>query len=361
MSKSGIIKAVIARVLLAVGVFAVAAGAAYGVARFVQYSPVELAPAGVDFGDVKQNQMLDATFTVFNNGGEDLALERFHVSCGCMSLARLEGSSRTPVGEEPIIVVPGGQASFRTGMAASSTRGPTSGTVEIETNSPEVPRLEFLMEAVIVGQLTALPPRVNVGRLVEGETKRVSVVVMNGNAGKDFVLDRVTSDSKSVEIASVNAESSDSKVCTIHATIRGLKPGPLTGKVSVFGKSQPEALLVIPVYAQFIPRWSARPSALVFPKRTAAVVADQYSADVQLFSESVPAEFKVESLPEWLSADYTDATEENGFRVRLVVTNQNRGQSNKCTLSLVKVGADDSGSRAELPVFLTAPKAAGAK
>jgi hypothetical protein len=329
---------------------------AFGVSRMGSPSgTIELSPPEVDFGEVKQNQMLEASFTVTNKSGRDLVLDRIETSCGCMTLSRAVGDTSEPL-EERIIVPPRSSVRLQTGMTASTTKGRTTGSVTMRTNALEFPELEFQMTALVLGGLSAIPTAVHVGRIVEGEEKSAVIRVVDGNQKRPFVLGRVESSSPAIEVtASPPTEVEQTEiglpVCALNVTLRGRESGLLSAEIRIFGQDQVRPELVIPVNAEVLPQWSTVPGAVVFPRPGST---DRYSVDVQVLKAAAePVEFAFDSLPEWLSAEYSTA--DNGeFRARLSVPKGRRAESHNMKLSLVQSEASESGRSLVLPVFVTA-------
>lgn len=103
---------------------------------FSVLSPEELAKAPVavfsskshDFGDMKQGEKKDHTFTLTNNGKTDLHIRRVRSSCGCTAVAPAKK-----------VIAPGESAPVKVTFDSRGKRGRQSKSITVITNDPKTP------------------------------------------------------------------------------------------------------------------------------------------------------------------------------------------------------------------------------
>lgn len=103
---------------------------------FSDLSPEQLAQAPVaafapktyDFGEMKQGEKKDHTFTLTNNGKTDLHIRRVRSSCGC-----------TAVAPSKKVIAPGETAPIKVTFDSRGKRGRQSKSITVITNDPKTP------------------------------------------------------------------------------------------------------------------------------------------------------------------------------------------------------------------------------
>ena len=103
---------------------------------FSKLSPEELANAPVinftekahDFGEMKQGDKKDYTFTLINNGKSDLIIRRVRTSCGCTAVAPAKKT-----------IAAGESAPVKVTFNSRGKRGRQSKSITVITNDPKTP------------------------------------------------------------------------------------------------------------------------------------------------------------------------------------------------------------------------------
>jgi hypothetical protein len=103
---------------------------------FSSLSPAQLANAPIavfpestfDFGDIKQGQKVEHTFSLKNDGKSELIIRNIRASCGC-----------TAVAPSQKVIAPGTAAPIQVTFDSRGKRGRQTNSVTIITNDPKVP------------------------------------------------------------------------------------------------------------------------------------------------------------------------------------------------------------------------------
>ncbi|WP_321342820.1 DUF1573 domain-containing protein [uncultured Draconibacterium sp.] len=114
---------------------------------FSHLSPEELANApvanfnekSVDFGEMKQGDKKDHTFTLTNNGKTDLIIRRVRSSCGC-----------TAVAPSKKVIAAGETAPIKVTFDSRGKRGRQSKSITVITNDPKTPTSTLRISSQVV-------------------------------------------------------------------------------------------------------------------------------------------------------------------------------------------------------------------
>lgn len=199
-----------------------------------------------DFGEQMNNQTIEHTFVLRNEGDSVLEITNIRSTCGCT------------VGEVTSRSIPPGETS---GITASynlrGRQGRQRSILTVETNDPNSPQTRLTMGGVAVRDLTVRPTTVVFGQVTEGQRVLRQVEVI-GLPDQSF------------EIAAVHVESEDFAVIereelaphhyrfTVEATPRG-QAGHRQGVLRIETTHAQHAVIQIPVHAELAGALSIAP------------------------------------------------------------------------------------------------------
>ena len=114
---------------------------------FSSLTPEQLANAPVanfepknhDFGEMKQGEKKDHSFTLTNNGKSDLIIRRVRASCGC-----------TAVAPSKKVIAPGETAPIKVTFDSRGKRGRQSKSITVITNDPKTPTTTLRISSNII-------------------------------------------------------------------------------------------------------------------------------------------------------------------------------------------------------------------
>ncbi len=196
--------------------------------------PAEEAPKLVvpervhDFGVITDDKKVRTEFVFRNEGKGTLVINNIRTTCGCTT-PELEKKEYAP-GESGQIVVY---------YDPHNRSGPQNGTVTIESNDPDNPRLPLTIKANIVRMLEVSPAIVRFGQVPKGESRAVMVDVtgrMPGFAIQDVEVMRV----EGIEVEILDPETLEDETTgpavrqTILLTLKNApKIGPIQGALAI--------------------------------------------------------------------------------------------------------------------------------
>jgi hypothetical protein len=135
--------------------------AALTAAAAVAAPAIRVEPESVDFGNLDQQETSLKEVIVRNAGDEDLVLSEVYSSCPC-TLPELDAD----------VVPPGGQTILRINFYSKDLQGLEERVVEIASNDPARPLLEFPVSVYIRAPIFVEPENrsLNFGEVARGET-----------------------------------------------------------------------------------------------------------------------------------------------------------------------------------------------
>lgn len=94
-----------------------------------------------DFGEMKQGDKMDHTFTLTNNGKSELVIRNVRSSCGCTAVAPAKK-----------VIAPGESAPVKVTFNSQGKRGRQSKSITVITNDPKTPTTRLRVSCNIVTQ-----------------------------------------------------------------------------------------------------------------------------------------------------------------------------------------------------------------
>ena len=140
---------------------------------------LDIAETEFDFGEVSQGEKVTHVFTFTNGGDAPLVIDRVKSSCGCT--AALLSAKQIPPGEEGTI-----KATFD----SSRFRGPISKVIFLYSNSPGNETSRLTLRGVVKPIVDFKPQQINFGEVVEGEEKKLTVVLINAGE-KELLIENI--------------------------------------------------------------------------------------------------------------------------------------------------------------------------
>lgn len=103
----------------------------------------------VDLGKIREGEVVDAEFTIKNEGDADLVIDRVKASCGCTTVK---------LSEEEKVIAPGGTQKVTVKFDSTGRPGDQRKGVTVHTNDPEHDRLNLTFRVFVETLFRTLPP-----------------------------------------------------------------------------------------------------------------------------------------------------------------------------------------------------------
>lgn len=126
-----------------------------------------------DFGHVTQGDAVPFTFTLRNDGDQELVITNVRPSCGCT--AALASSDRVP---------PGGEATVTGEVKSATLQDRIAKTVTVESNDPTTPRLTLTVTGVVDVPFHVEPQYLHFGQVREGTGAEQTVTLTVNDPAK---------------------------------------------------------------------------------------------------------------------------------------------------------------------------------
>ncbi len=347
-------------VFLGAGTFLYASGLLVRWGLLAPPHPVLEVPSTLDLGEREAGEETVVRFAVANRGRRQLVIDRVNTSCTCSSLVRSEGDRDVPFGTLRLAAGERMDLKARVQVRVKEVEAPARIYITFHTNDPRRPEatVELLIPNV-TGGVTAWPSALTFGTVRPG-TSPSRVVQIRDSAVRPRVVDRVTSSDPErvvVSLLPLPSQALTSKpaggwlIACCEVVLRGHRPGPVEGNLSVHLSSETRPPLLVPVSGQVVGPVEVLPTLLVLPRASEA--GPLYHASCLCRSiEDKPFTLTVDPLPEGLKARVDPGQAPNTYLVRVEWGTHPGTQAEtarKVVRLRAKVGAQES--TLEVPVL----------
>ncbi|MDO8587288.1 MAG: DUF1573 domain-containing protein [Armatimonadota bacterium] len=176
----------------------------------------------VDVGEVRSEQLIQASFDYRNTGDVDLKIQGIDKSCSCIVTKASLAETK-----------PGGLGKIEVEFVPNVPGGTVSNFVTVHTNDPERPSVELRIDASIKPVAVLTPARIDFGNLPVGATKEESINIVPVEP-KDFRLGDIKSSGKCVAVSEVKATHDDKGTYVLKLRISaGDAPGQILEIVQI--------------------------------------------------------------------------------------------------------------------------------
>ena len=121
-----------------------------------------------DFGKIPQGKRVDHVFRFRNKGDTPLSIIRTRTSCGC-----------TVANVSPKTVPPGKEGDIKVTFDSGNFAGPIHKIVYVETNDPNKPTFNLVIQGTVQEELVITPRDLNIGSVKAGGRKEVAITLEN--------------------------------------------------------------------------------------------------------------------------------------------------------------------------------------
>ncbi len=171
-----------------------------------------------EFGTVDGKDPIRHTFSIKNQGREDLVIKKVHAPCGCTT-AQVQDN----------IIPPGGETAIPVNLTLKGRRGFQQKSIYVESNDPKTGNLPLTLRGSVGVAVDVQPPFLVMRKAAAGEPVTGSVT-LSAPGGKSFRVLDSSSKSGTLDLKTVP----DGVTWRIHATLREkLSPGQHGDKVTL--------------------------------------------------------------------------------------------------------------------------------
>lgn len=271
-----------------------------------------VAPSKIDFGEHEHGANLSVDIEVSNEGRQPLVLKNFAPSCGCLSIL-----TRLPTGEledvKEFVVAPGETRILVAGMVTSDFIGVRENVVAFESNDSNAPDGLLQMRADLYGRVFAHPKAINLGR-IHGNAEPVRIRLRDTGRKQRFELDRIECVPEGIVSCKMNSVHetvetfpAGTDVLELFVHVNPSLPGPIRGKISIFGKDREEPVVVIPVDAEVVQICQIRPERILLPRHTSYGLSYQGTATISMV-DGTPFTLSCTDPPEGLHVNQVESS-----------------------------------------------------
>ncbi len=137
---------------------------------------IEVAQPVFDFGEVLQGGVVEHTFVFSNSGDAKLVVDRVKSTCGCTGVLLSEKE-----------IPAGGTGTIKAKFNSGNFRGQVEKRILLYSNDPSGAPVHFTVKGTVLLPLEMKPERVIFGAVEVGQTKTITVEVIN-RSGATFNL-----------------------------------------------------------------------------------------------------------------------------------------------------------------------------
>jgi len=193
-----------------------------------------------DFGTIVQGKKVQHDFVFRNSGDAPLQIKQVSAACGC-----------TAAKPSSSFILPGRSAEMEVIFDSANFFGKVQKSVTMTTNAGKMPSYTFNMVGNITEELQVTPRQLNLGPLVGGGAKQVSITVSNKGGGSVKLLSvSVVSNSLQIKSTIKKSELKPGESGTIELVVT---PRPemrvLSGYIHIQTNNPQKKEITVPVYA----------------------------------------------------------------------------------------------------------------
>ncbi len=213
---------------------------------------IEVPNAEHEFGEVDNEESVEAEFIIRNAGTEPLEIDKVSCSCGC-TVPRLR--------DEDKVIAPGKEIKVAATLSLKNRQGKVRKTCTVFSNDPEDPQRTLTFSGTAVAPIMYEPRTVNFGKVI-GDDIDPKTITVRANEGT-FKITEVSTTLDQVETALKEVE--PGKVYEITATASGEFPqGSTIGNLVIKTDHPKRSKFRINIYAMGVGQYDVSPSVVTF-------------------------------------------------------------------------------------------------
>lgn len=183
--------------------------------RIVSDEPV------MNYGEVDNNQVIEHTFVVRNDGDALLEISRVRPACGC-TVANISSQR----------LAPGESAEITTRLNLQGRTGRQRKTMAVDSNDPNTPTLTLTMDGVALTEINVTPQRLLVNNIKQGEEPEVHRIDILSNASQPISIQSLSTGNPLVT-AELETVEEGRRYAILVRTTGELPQGPTHGRIQV--------------------------------------------------------------------------------------------------------------------------------
>lgn len=204
-----------------------------------------------NFGTLSNTEKIQHEFRIQNRGDSPLLIEKLKPGCGC-TVADI--STRT--------IPPGESASIRAELDLRRKEGEQEISIEVFSNDPKRPSMEFLFTGISQAMVSATPPRITSSTLRVGQSTTNDIHIVSREE-TPLLISELKTGNRHVRAELV--ETPGSSNAQVRVTMDGTLPlGPTYGRISIRSNSESKPVITIPFVYQVAGEISVHPRELSF-------------------------------------------------------------------------------------------------
>lgn len=202
-----------------------------------------------NFGPQHNNQSIDHTFVVRNEGDRTLEITNIRSSCGC-TVGNITARS----------IEPGETSEITASYNLRGRQGRQRSTLTLETNDPNQRSLRLTMSGEAIRELQVRPQNVIFGQLMAGQKAEREVEII-GMASQPFEIQQASVSTAGVEVERIEELTPYHYRIGLSVTMEG-RPGHHQGSLQLQTSHSSFPLLTIPVTAELVGALAVAPEAI---------------------------------------------------------------------------------------------------
>jgi hypothetical protein len=247
-----------------------------------------------DYGTVPKGEKLEWSFEIKNTGNADLQILAAKPGCGCT------------VAEFDKVIKPGETGKVTAHVDTTNFSGPIAKPVTLETNDPNTPTAQLLINAIVKPYVEAHPAGFVRFQLLQGETDTQTVTLYSDEEEPFEIKEvQVPPGENYIKVTTNKIENEADRVpgigqpgqnqYKVNVTVGGpdAKIGPLADKVRIITNSKHQPEYSISVTGVIRPTFRVEPSALNFGEVTPTEAAATRSVILHSNDLKTPDRFMV--------------------------------------------------------------------
>ncbi len=186
-----------------------------------------------EYGEVDNSQIIEHTFVVRNDGDALLEIHRVRAPCGC-TVANISSQH----------LAPGESAEILTRLTLQGRTGRQRQTVAVDSNDPNTPTFNLVMDGIALTEITVTPRRLFVNDLKPGKNN-VHTIDLLSNASDPIAIRSVHTGNPLVT-AEVETVEEGRRYSLVVRTADEMPRGPTHGRIQVQTDSPRKPTIQIP-------------------------------------------------------------------------------------------------------------------
>ena len=296
-------------------------------------------PAIFDFGKVAPGALIEASFTIFNEGNAPLDIQKIVPSCGCMAPSLAKNT-----------IAPGESEILSAKFNSKGFFGPQVKNVRLYTNDPQANSLLLTFRGEVARDFKIEPAQFYFGDVLSGSERKVKIQLSSNSPEVKFGEVALKSESFTTEI--FDREKGGLAVKTIELALKPDAPiGVIRSIVLVHTNSVNEPVISVPVFAKIQGELQLSPSYISFDLLEAPLSGPvSRTVDLKNVGDDFPSIISIESDNPFVSGSFKVLKSGKLFEIQILLSEESNGVV-RARLTINTDRLDESRKSVTLPVY----------